>query len=143
MSVRADWNLAETVSDEPADPFEAMAYTAGVEIDLRAPEGELAAKLNELVELEVALASGPGIRCKLKVDGQDCRSCPSATLDPRFKRSQLCRIGKDQEAVWAAAEAAQERRMAPVKAMAAVADEMSEMGHLDGELIELLTAAGL
>lgn len=131
------------MSDQDADPFEVMAYTAGVEIDLTAPEEELAAKLAELVALETALATGPGLRCRLKAEGQDCRTCPSATLDNRVSRSQLCRIGKDQEAVWAAAEAAQERRMAPVKAMAAVAAEMSELGHLDDELVEILTAAGL
>lgn len=140
MTVRADWKLAEAVADE--DPFAAVVFTPGIEIDLTAPEEELAAKLTELMAMEQALV-GRDIRCKLKDGGQDCLTCPQATLNPALRRSALCRVGKDQATVWAAGEARYGQRMGPILEMAKIADEMSEIGHLDGEMIELLAAVGL
>lgn len=138
--VRADWRLAEAVAD--VDPFEAVVYTSGVEIDLTAPEEELSVKLTELCRMEIELQQR-GITCKLKAAGQNCNSCAHGTLDPSRRLSRLCRVGKDQETVWTAGEARVEARMGPIRAMAAIADEMSEIGHLDAELAEILVAAGL
>lgn len=124
------------------DPFAAVVYTAGIEIDLTAPQSELAEKLRQLVQIEASLARR-GVRCPLKDGGQDCSTCAEATLESAQKRSRLCRVGKDQATVWAAGEARQREHMGPILALAAQAAEMSEIGHLSGEYVELLTAAGL
>lgn len=124
------------------DPFAAVVYTAGIEIDLTATPDELGRKLTELSVMETDLL-GRGIRCALKQGGQDCRDCPEATLDPTRRLSKLCRVGKDQQSVWAAGEARQEEALAPFAELAKVADEMSEIGFLTPEYAELLMAVGL
>lgn len=124
------------------DPFAAVVYTSGIEIDLTAPQAELSVKLKELIAMEASLARR-GVTCPLKDNGQDCLSCPSATLDQHESRSKLCRVGKDEATVWAAGEARQSERMAPVMEMAAIAEEMSEIGHIPAELAELALSAGL
>lgn len=139
--VRANWNLAEAVAATPDDPFEAVVYTEGAQIDLTASETELAAQLMILCAMETELGAR-GITCPLKSDGQSCQTCTVATLDPSRRRSALCRVGKDQETVWQAGDARVEVRMGPVRIMAAVAEEMSELGHISDELAELAVAAG-
>jgi hypothetical protein len=84
-----------------------------------------------------------GISCPLKDAGQDCLTCPEATLDNSVRLSKLCRVGKDEATVWAAGEARQAAWRGPILEMARVADEMSEIGHIPGEIAEMLTAAGL
>jgi hypothetical protein len=138
--VRADWRLAEAVAE--VDPFEAVVYTSGVEIDLTAPEAELSAKLMELCALEAELFNR-GIKCKLKADGQNCNSCVHGTLDPARRLSGLCRVGKDQETVWRITSASEDARMGPLREVALVADEMSEIGYLTPELADFLVGAGM
>jgi hypothetical protein len=134
--VRAEWHLADlgTVDE---DPFNAVVYSAGIDIDLTAPEEELGAKLVELMRLEERLYNR-GLTCDLKWAGQDCRSCTQATLDPTQDRSNLCRLGKDQCTVEAQYTKLRDARLAPVEELAEKIDDVSELGVLPDDLAELL-----
>lgn len=135
--VRTEWHLAELSSAE-ADPFQA-AVPAGITIDLNAPEEVLFDVLGRLLGDEGRLWAG-GVRCDLKDAGQDCRSCQASTQDPREALSRLCKLGKDEMAV---AERSHALHLAPVREIAAVAEECSELGHLEPGLVEWLTGVGL
>jgi hypothetical protein len=62
-----------------------------------------------------------------------------ATLDSTYPRSVLCRLGKDESTVEKAYEAKRANRHETVSDLAALADEMSEIGDMPDDLIELLT----
>lgn len=135
--VKTEWHLAELSSGE-ADPFADAVYSIGLEVDLGGSEEELSRALKTLVERESRLFN-VGMTCDLKDDGQDCRTCPVATLERSEPRSRLCRLGKDEFAIVDRLKAMSTAR----QEVADAADELSEVGHLDAELAELLTAVGL
>lgn len=139
--VRANWHLAELADSDP-DPFGAVVYSAGVVLDLTASADELAEQFIALLRVEGRLAA-LGLTCGWKDDGQDCRTCPHATLDPAQERSRLCRLGKDQSTAEKLCEERTAERRAPFTELAARADEASLIGRLDDDLVELLTAVGL
>jgi hypothetical protein len=142
--VRTEWHLAE-LSAEEADPFATVVYSAGVTIDLTASDETLVEQYNALLRREVRMQGG-GLTCQLKTEGQDCRECPAATLDPEVDRSRLCRLGKDQamlEAVIGERMDAQTAMMAPVRELVEAMDDLSEIGEIPDELAELLTGVGL
>lgn len=139
MSVRADWHLAKLVADD--DPFEAVTYSTGMTIDLTASEEDLAEQMVKLLMREGRIDAA-GISCALKDDGQDCLTCRSATQDPDDPLSRLCRLGKDERSVEIACERKATIRRAPLMEYAARADELSELGHMDDALAEMLTEVG-
>lgn len=139
--IKAVWHLAE-LSDAEEDPFQAVAYSVGVTLDLTADEDGLYEQVKALLRREQRLHSS-GVSCPLKDGGQDCLTCPSATLDPAEPRSRLCRLGKDQRTVQQRHEERSRERRAPLRELAAVAEEASLLGHLDDDLSELLTEVGL
>lgn len=139
--VKAQWHLAD-LTDESDDPMGAVAYSTGVSIDLTAPDEELEALLTSLMLKEGRLFER-GITCEYKDAGQDCLTCPHATLNVNDRQSVLCRLGKDEQTV---ANRLQDRRRARVECVGDLADEASaasELGELDPELAEFLTAVGL
>lgn len=139
--VRAEWHLSD-LTDDTIDPMGTVAYSTGVTIDLTAPEEELQQLLTRLMLREGRLFD-TGITCGYKDNGQDCLTCPHATLDVGDKQSVLCRLGKDEQTV---ANRLQDRRRAQEQSVGDLADEAgaaSELGELDPELAEFLTAVGL
>lgn len=130
--VKAVWHLADMTDD---DPFAGTVYSAGVSIDLTAPEEELTRMIDTLLAREEALYKR-GLTCDLKWDGQDCRTCPAATLDPEDGRAVLCRLGKDQMAVVHAISTRREESLAPIRDLIAYAEEASEIVPMDA--LELL-----
>lgn len=140
--VRTEWHLAELASSDP-DPFSEVVYSAGISFDLNASEDELVRVWGRLLKREGRLYQ-KGTQCELKQErGMDCLRCPQATLDPTEARSVLCRLGKDQRTLERAIEDKTRTRRAPLEELARVVDEVTEVGHLDDELAELLTAVGL
>jgi hypothetical protein len=136
--------LAELSSAE-CDPFATVVYSSGVTIDLQAPDEELVRQYFSLVKREGRMAGG-GLTCQLKADGQDCRTCPSATLEEDEKRSRLCRLGKDQRLLEGLIEDrmdAEAARLAPLRELAEMVGEMGELGEIPDDLSELLTSVGL
>lgn len=138
--IRAEWHLAELAA--ATDPFGEVVYSNGIELDLTAPLEELAAQFAKLLRVEGRLARS-GLTCALKDSGQDCLSCPQATLEASDRRSRLCRLGKDQLTVERRCAELQDERTGPVMEMVELADTGSLLGHLDDELSELLTTVGL
>lgn len=139
--VRTEWHLAELSSGE-ADPFAHAVYSVGLDVDLGGSEEELAAALRATLDREGRLWKG-GLTCDLKDGGQDCRTCPLATLETSEPRARLCRLGKDQFAIADRLKVFATERVEARQEVADVADELSEVGHLDADLAELLTAVGL
>ncbi len=139
--VQTEWHLAELASAE-ADPFATVVYSTGVTLDLNATEGELAEQFIKLLEREGRMYAN-GLTCQLKWDGQDCLTCPQATLDPEEKRSRLCRLGKDQSATEKRMNSLADARLAPIREMVAMSEELGELGEIPDDLSELLTAVGL
>lgn len=139
--VRTEWHLAELASTE-ADPFAQAVYSVGLDVDLGSSEEELTRALNRLFAREERLSDG-GLVCEMKDGGQDCRTCPLATLDADEPRSRLCRLGKDQYAIAARINELSRPRLGLRHEYAELADQCSEVGHLDDELAELLTEVGL
>jgi hypothetical protein len=133
---KAEWKLAQAM--ENTDPFGAVVYSTGVTLDLTASEEDLANVFVALLRREGRLLQR-GITCELKDEGQDCLHCPVATLDSTYPRSVLCRLGKDESTVEKAYEAKRANRHETVSDLAALADEMSEIGDMPDDLIELLT----
>src|SRR5947209_2085738 len=121
-----------------ADPFGGVVYSSGVSLDLTASEEDLADVFVDLLQREGRLLRR-GITCDLKDSGQDCLHCPVATLDETYSRAVLCRLGKDQSTVEKAVEAKRAARQETVRDLAVLADEMSEIGDMPDDLIELLT----
>jgi hypothetical protein len=133
--IRTEWHLAELVTT--GDPFEGTAYS-GVEIRLDGSVAELSINLQRLLDQEEGLFKF-GLTCDLKDAGQDCRSCPMATVNPDERRSALCRLGKDQCALSERIETVH----APLQEIGEHVGVFMEMGQLDGEYAELLEAVGL
>ena len=133
--VRTEWHLAEMATSE--DPFMSTTYS-GVEIDLGGTEEDLTATLKGLLERECRLYS-MGLACEIKDGGQDCRTCPMATLDPSVDRASLCRIGKDQFAVAEGIEAYR----APITELGERVEEWVELAQLSDADAELLEALGV
>lgn len=138
--IKAQWHLAEVVQAE--DPFANVVYSSGVTLDLTASEEELAEQWVSLLKREERLAV-KGLRCELKDGGQDCRTCPAATLDADEARSVLCRLGKDQAAVEARCLELRDERLEGLEELAAEVDLATELGHMPEELVELATSVGL
>jgi hypothetical protein len=134
--VKAQWNLTE-VADE--DPFGAVMYSTGLKLDLNASEEELAEQVVRLLRREGALGRR-GLRCALKDNGQDCRCCREATLDPAERRSVLCRLGKDQETVEERFNQRRAARLAAVEELVCEIDAATEV--LPADLEELITQVG-
>lgn len=134
--VKASWELAESV--DQADPFSAVVYSTGIEIDLSASEDDLFRLLKRLMYREARLFD-KGLTCGLKDGGQNCLHCPAASLDETDPKSVLCRLGKDEQTV---ADGCHAARKAAVAELVAFADEASEMGDVPDELVELLTEVG-
>lgn len=138
---RTEWHLAELSSIE-ADPFATAAYSAGITIDLTSPEPMLFDVLKALLDREGRLYVD-GVRCDLKDAGQDCRTCTASSHDPGDGLALLCAVGKDEMAVAERAGALATHRLAPMREIAEIADEFSELGHLDPALVDWLTGIGL
>lgn len=138
---RTEWHLAELSSGE-ADPFADAVYSVGLDVDLGGSEEELSAALKRLLDRESRLFN-VGMTCDLKDGGQDCRTCPVATLEASEPRSRLCRLGKDEFAIADRLQTFATERFEAREEVAEAADELSEVGHLDDELSELLTGVGL
>lgn len=130
------------MTDDSGDPFGDVAYSAGVVLDLTASEAELETQLRGLIVREGRM-DATGLTCDLKDRGQDCLRCQHGTLDAEDPRNRLCRLGKDQQMVVRAIEGRVRDRKAGLEELIALADEASEVGHLDAELAELLTEVGL
>lgn len=141
MSVRAEWHLAAVVREEP-DPFGKVVYSTGLSINLDGDVEELAGEWVRLGYIEGRMA-GNGISCELKNNGQDCLTCPVATLDAAEPRSRLCRLGKDQGTLEQLCDARQAERNGPLLEIAELAGEHAELAAMPDELAELLTSVGL
>lgn len=143
---RAQWHLAELTAATQDDPLADTVYSVGLEVDLDGPTEQLESAISVLLAREARFWN-LGMVCELKDTGQDCRTCPLATLERSQPRSRLCRLGKDQFAIVERCEDRSRARRAADAALnedlGAHADEWAELGHLDGDLAELLTAVGL
>ncbi len=137
---KAEWHLADLT--DSGDPFEQVIYSTGIEIDLTASEEELCRKWIELGYRESALLR-QGLQCQLKDDGQECLTCPQATLDRTDRMNRLCRVGKDQGTIEKRVNALTEARVAPLREIAEELDAAQEMGDRPDDLAELLTSVGL
>ncbi len=143
MSVRAQWRLAELLDTDDGNPFDTVILSAGLRVDLTGTEDEMFRGLRRTLELESRLY-GKGITCELKDGGQDCLTCPMYAGDrPEEEREPLCRLGRDQRVIEAQLEGVKADRNAPLIELCAVADEYTEIGHLNEEYGELLCAVGL
>lgn len=131
---KAEWHLADLT--DTGDPFEQVVYSTGIEIDLTASEDELARKWVELSYREAEMLKR-GSQCQLKDDGQDCLTCPHATLDRTDSRNRLCRLGKDQSNLEKRIMALTDARVAPLRELVAEMDAALEV--LPADLEELLT----
>lgn len=139
--VQADWRLADLL-DEGDDPFGAIMYSSGLEVDLDAPDAMLTAALKKALRTEGRLYD-IGLSCPLKDSGQDCLSCRESSSDPRSPLTRLCETGKDQQTLVRRIDGRREEADAPLVELLASIDGFSEMGHIDDAYDELLTAVGL
>lgn len=138
--VKTEWHLAAAVVTD--DPFATVVYSSGVTLDLTASEDELVEQWMGLTRREANLFAR-GVVCELKDAGQDCRTCPMATLDAEEPRSTLCRLGKDQAVLEARVKELGETRRAALDEFVAEIDLATELGHMPDELAELATSVGL
>lgn len=136
MSIRADWRLSELL-DAGDDPFETIIMSSGLSVDLTGSEADLQDGIKRTLRVEEQLFA-KGVTCSMKDEGQDCLTCTHFTARREDRRSRLCLIGRDQRVI----ENAHARKMAPLRELATLADDLSETGHLAEEYAELLTAAG-
>lgn len=141
MSVRADWHLADLL-DKGEDPFGAVIYSSGLQVDLDGSEEDLVSALQKALAMEGRL-DAIGLSCPLKDAGQDCLSCREATMDTAAPLTRLCEIGKDQQTLVRRMDENRVQRRRPLMELVRCVDDYSEMGHLDDEYAELLTAVGL
>jgi hypothetical protein len=139
--VRADWRLADLL-DETSDPFEAVIYSSGLQVNLDASDEELDEALKRALRTEGRLWD-IGLKCSLKENGQDCLSCTQASTDPQAALTRLCEVGKDGQTLARRADERQTRRRAPLRELAASVEGFTELGHLEPEYDELLTAVGM
>jgi hypothetical protein len=136
--VKTDWNLANLPATDD-DPFAAVVYSTGLDLDLTAGEDDLVQQYFRLLRIEYRMADA-GLSCGLKDGGQGCLDCPSATLERSETRSILCRLGKDEETITRLHEVKEGQRMDPVRELADAAGAAMEIGSLDAALAEWLTA---
>lgn len=144
MSVRTQWHLAE-LAESDDDPFGSVVYSTGIDIDLTASPDELAEAFKRLLLREGRMAQR-GLTCELKDKGQNCLSCPAATLDASEDRSRLCRLGKDQATIERACLAESNERHAEFEEMFnRTIAEFEELAHAmrPADVDELLTSVGL
>lgn len=112
-SARANWFIADVakLAEEEPDPFD-QAIEVGKPINLEDREGFLQARLNELSRREYKLTERAGITCAIKeMPGTCCSACPiseHALADSDLGR--LCRISREQEAVWTELSVFDQRR---------------------------------
>lgn len=110
---RANWFLAdvERLAEEEPDPFDAVVEV-GKPIDLEDREGFLQARLSELGRREHRLQERAAIKCAIKeMPGTCCSACPiseHAIADSDLGR--LCRVSREQEAVWTELSVFDQRR---------------------------------
>lgn len=135
--IKADWRLAELL-ESADDPFDTMIFSSGLRVDLTGSDEEVFEGLKRSLSIEGSLYN-KGVVCALKDEGQDCLTCPSFTARSDETRAPLCLVGRDQRTI----EKEIEARREPVRELAGRVDEWSEMGHLNDEYAELLTAVGL
>jgi hypothetical protein len=139
VSVKSEWRLNELLFGED-DPFDAVILSSGLSVDLTGSDEELFDGIKQTLELESRLFNR-GITCHLKDAGQDCVTCGEYVADrSEEKRAPLCRLGRDQRMIEERYKAA---RAMPYLELADMADELSEIGWIEPEYVELLTAAGL
>lgn len=136
MSIRADWRLSE-LADLADDPFDTVVLSSGLAVDLTGSKRDIEQGISRSLQMEQALYSR-GVTCEMKEGGQDCLTCPMFTPRPEEQRARLCLLGRDQRMI----EKAHIARMAPLRELAQRVEGWSEIGHLDEELSELLTAVG-
>lgn len=135
--IKADWRLAELI-ESADDPFDTMIFSSGLRVDLTGSDDEVFAGLRRSLGLEAALFN-KGVVCELKDEGQDCLTCPAFTARSDETRAPLCLLGRDQRTI----EKEMQARREPVRELAGRLDEWTELGHLNDEYAELLTAVGL
>lgn len=138
--VKADWRLADLLDED--DPFADVILTSGLRVNLAGSGEELSEAISATLKREGALWE-QGIVCPLKEAGQDCLTCPKATMNPNDPMSALCRLGHDQYTILKRADLRQRERVAPFTELADCLTPMMEIGDISSEYSELLTAAGL
>jgi hypothetical protein len=138
--IKAQWHLAD-VADEP-DPFAKVVYSAGLDVDLGGPLTVLVEAWKRLGYREGRMER-VGLICELKNSGQDCLTCPMATLDHDDPLNRLCRLGKDQQTLEVLCERKQENEQAALAEFVAVTAPAAERAEMPADLTELLTAVGL
>lgn len=139
--VKADWRLAELL-DDGEDPFEAVIYSSGLQVDVGGSDEELMQALQRALKIEGRL-DAIGLTCPLKDSGQDCLTCRQSSGDPKVALTRLCEVGKDQRTLMQRMDERQVERKRPLIELAAAIESHTEMGHLGGAYDELLTAVGL
>lgn len=135
--IKADWRLSELI-ESADDPFDTMIFSSGLRVDLTGSEDDLYEGVKASLALEEELFDR-GVTCAIKDEGQDCLTCTHFTAKTDETRAPLCLLGRDQRTI----EKELGARKEPVRELAGRVDEWSEMGHLDDEYAELLTAVGL
>jgi hypothetical protein len=138
--VQADWRLADLLDE--GDPFGSIIYSTGLHVDLNASEEELTEALAKSLKIEGRLFD-IGLTCPLKDGGQDCLSCMEGSADPQVALTRLCETGRDQCTLMKQIDESRAVKNAPLVELLATIDGFSEIGHLDDEYAELLTAVGL
>lgn len=143
MSITAEWRLSELLGCND-NPFDTVILSSGLHVDLTGSEEDIFAGLKRSLELEGSL-DRRGITCELKDGGQDCLTCPMYVADRAEEpRAPLCRLGRDQRLMEDRCnELGAERRVAPFIEIAVAAERFMEIGEIEPEYAELLTAVGL
>jgi hypothetical protein len=139
--IKADWRLAELLEINN-DPFEDVILSSGLTVNLDGTDEELAEAFVALRDRERKIAS-EGIKCELRESGYNCADCKVAQLQRTHPMSSLCRMGKDMETVWAVHDRRETARREPIQALIELADECSEIGHVDDELLDWILGAGV
>lgn len=143
MSLKAEWRLAELLGSDEGNPFDTVILSKGLRVDLAGSEEEIFRGLKRTLELESRLYDG-GVTCDLKDGGTDCLTCPMYAGDrPEETREPLCRLGRDQRVIEEHLSTFTAKRNAPLVELGNVADEYTEIGHIEPEYEELLWAVGL
>lgn len=126
------------------DPFDSVILSSGLHVDLTGSEEEVFAGLKRSLELESKL-DRRGVTCELKDGGQDCLTCPMYVADRAEEvRAPLCRLGRDQRLMEKRCnELSAVRRDEPFTELAEAVDAFEEIGEIEPEYDELLTAVGL
>ncbi len=145
--LRTQWHLAELEEAEDVDPFAAVVYSSGFNVDLTGDEQGLAEEYVRLMKVEARLVARRG-DCDLKLSGRSiepeddagrsCLTCPHATLVIADARNILCRLGKDQATIMRLYKQHRDERLAPFVELGRLAEEMVELGEIDPVLADFL-----